>query len=108
VANGGVVNGPLVDDSLTSDVGDVASGNEIGNGSAIASGNDTPIGSGNDVTAPVEAPVDVPVDAPVDAPVGSGNDSDVGSANVEEIGTEVDGLVSDLTDDLNLGGLLGR
>lgn len=104
VLNGGVVDGPLVEDSLTSDVGDVASGNETANGNAIGSGNDTPIASGNDVTAPVDAPVT----APVDAPVGSGNDSDLGGTNVDDIGTDVEGLVDDITGDLDLGGLLGR
>ncbi|TFC95926.1 MULTISPECIES: hypothetical protein [Cryobacterium] len=117
------VNGPLVDRSLTGDLGDVASGNEvsgndvgngteIGNGAAIGSGNDVPVVSGNDtdvtapVTAPIDVPVDAPIDAPVDAPVGSGNDAALDG--ISDIDTSVTDTVDGALDGLNLGAVLGR
>lgn len=105
VLNAPLVNGPVVDRSLTSDVGDVASGNEVGNGTSIGNGNDVPVASGNDtsVTAPVTAPVEAPVTAPVTAPIGSGNF--VTGGNVGDIGSSVnDGSLGGL----DLGAVLGR
>ena len=94
ILGGGVVNGPLVDDSLNNDIGDVASGNEVGN--------DASVGTGNDVVAPIEAPVTAPVDA------GNGTDvgTDVGGVDVENIDGSVDSIVNDVLGDLGLG--LGR
>ena len=106
-ANGTVVDGPLVEDSLNSDIGDVASGNNVANG------NDTS----------VSAPVTAPVDAPVDAPVGSANETDLGDITsgditsgavtggdvTGELGAEisdaVDSAVSDSLGDADLGGI---
>jgi hypothetical protein len=110
IANGTVVDGPLVEDSLNSDIGDVASGNNVANGidAPIASGNG-PVASGNDtsVSAPVTAPVDVPVDAPADVPVGSANDTDLGDVTGGDLGAEisdaVDSAVSDSLSDADLG-----
>lgn len=116
IANGTVVDGPLVEDSLNSDIGDVASGNNVANGidAPIASGNG-PVASGNDtsvsapVTAPVDVPVDVPVDAPAEVPVGSANDTDLGDVTGGDLGAEisdaVDSTVSDSLSDADLGDL---
>ena len=105
-STGPLLNGPVVDRSLTSDINDVASGN------AIASGNDVPVASGNDtsvsapVTAPVTAPVDAPVDAAVDAPVGSANDTDLGGVS-GDIGAGVTDVVDGALGNLDLGAVLG-
>ena len=100
--SGPVLSGPVVDRSLTSDLGDVASGN------AIASGNDVPVASGNDtsVSAPVTAPVTAPVDAAVDAPVGSANDTDLGGVS-GDIGAGVTDVIDGALGDLDLGAVLG-
>ncbi|TFB97574.1 hypothetical protein [Cryobacterium sp. HLT2-28] len=98
VLNAPLVSGPVVDRSLTGDVGDVASGNEVGNG------NDVPVASGNDTS--VSAPVTAPVEAPVTAPVGSGND--VTGGNVGDIGSSVNDVVDGSLGGLDLGAVLGR
>ncbi|TFC03773.1 hypothetical protein [Cryobacterium mannosilyticum] len=95
-----LVSGPVVDRSLTGDVGDVASGNEVGNGTSIGNGNDVPVASGNDTS------VTAPVEAPVTAPVGSGND--VTGGNVGDIGSSVNDVVDGSLGGLDLGAVLGR
>lgn len=116
--DGGLINGPLVSDSLNP---------------AVLSGNDTPVLSGNDVSGnlsgnDVSAPVGSgnDVSAPVDAPIVSGNDvsgNEVGSVgdvangtdvggdtgvSVGDIGAEVDDLVGDVSGDVDslVSGLL--
>ena len=102
-----------VEDSLNSDIGDVASGNNVANGidAPVASGNG-PVASGNDTS--VSAPVTAPVDAPVDAPVGSANDTDLGDVTGgdvtggdlgAEINDAVDSAVGDSLGDADLGGI---
>ncbi|TFC71827.1 hypothetical protein E3O45_14355 [Cryobacterium sp. TMS1-20-1] len=86
--NGGVVNGPLIDDSLTNDIGDVASGNEVGN--------DASVGNGTDVVAPIEAPVDAGNGTDIDGV--DGGDIDSG-----DIDGSVDSIVNDVLGDLGLG-----
>lgn len=95
---------PLLDRSLTSDIGDVASGNAVGNG------NNAVVGSGNDtsVSAPVTAPVSGTVSPTVNAPV---DGADVGSnvGDIGDIGASVNDLVDNtLGDSLDLGAVLGR
>jgi hypothetical protein len=110
VLNAPLVNGPVVDRSLTSDIGDVASGQEVGNGTSVGNGNDVPVASGNDTS------VTAPVTAPVGAPVGSGNDVTQSGANVSDIDIDIDSSVTDTVDNavsgslggLDLGAILGR
>lgn len=91
----GVVNGPIVDGPLVSDVG---------NG-AVLSGNDTPVLSGNDIDAPVGSGNDVGSGNVV----GSGNDTgvSVGDADADlgdlttDIGADVDGMVGDISSDVD-------
>ena len=99
VTGNGTSIAPKLDRSLTSDIGDVASGNAVGNG------NNAVVGSGNDVSALVNAPVSPTVTAPVTAPV---DGADVGS-NVGDTNSSVKDLVdSTLGDSLDLGTTLGR
>ena len=95
VTGNGTSVAPKLDRSLTSDIGDVASGNAVGNG------NNAVVGSGNDVSAPMNAPVSPTVTAPVDG-------ADVGS-NVGDTNSSVKDLIdSTLGDSLDLGTTLGR
>lgn len=119
--DGGLVNAPLVDGPVVSDVA---------NG-PVLSGNDTPVLSGNDVTAPVGSGNDTSLEAPVGSgnevgngnstgngtEVGNGNSTgtgnDVGSGNdtgasLSDIGTQVDGAVGDVSSEVDgmLSGIL--
>jgi len=102
VLNGGVINGGVANGSLNPEVGDVASGTELGNGNAVASGNDT------SVEAPVTAPVTAPVEAPVQAPVGNGTTTDVGGVDTGSIDGQVNDLVDGVLGDVGLTSIFGR
>ncbi|GAA1684044.1 hypothetical protein [Microbacterium lacus] len=99
--DGGLINGPLVSDSLNP---------------AVLSGNDVsaPVGSGNDVSAPIDAPIGSGNDVS-DTELGSvgdvANGTDVGGdtgVSVGDIGAEVDDLVGDVSGDVDslVSGLL--
>ncbi|KGJ77524.1 hypothetical protein GY21_07845 [Cryobacterium roopkundense] len=102
VANGGLVNGGVGNGSLNPEVGDVASGTELGNGNAVASGNDI------SVDAPVTAPITAPVEAPVEAPVGNGTTTDVDGVDTGNIDSDVNNLVDDVLGDIDLNSIFGR
>jgi hypothetical protein len=93
--DGGLVNAPLVEGPLVSDVA---------NG-PIASGNDAPVLSGNDVDASVGSGNEVGSGNAV----GSGNDSGVSVGDIgadlggltSDIGADVDGMVGDISSDVD-------
>lgn len=120
VQNGDILGGDLLGDIsnespvvVAPEVGDIGSGNAIGSGNETAIGNN--VGNGNEVGANVSDIVDstTGVSSEVSDVVENVTDvSDVvdSATDVSDIvdSVDVDGMIGDITDDLDLGGILSE